>query len=145
MRRMFDRMFGPGMMQVGEDDESMEASLGMDVSETKDKLLVKAAVPGVKPEDIDISVDQGMLTIRGEFREEKKSDEEKPLRQELRYGSFYRALRLPTSVDPEHCEAKMEHGMLELSFPKRPESQPKKIQISAEQKSLPDSERFPNA
>ncbi|HWO94110.1 MAG TPA: Hsp20/alpha crystallin family protein [Dehalococcoidia bacterium] len=132
LRQQMDRLFedGFGRLMPRGFDESF--GIAMDVVETPDRYTVKAAVPGVKPEDVDISVEDGVLTIKGEHREEHRDEKENYLRRELRYGAFERSLRLPPSVDADRAEAHFANGMLTLSLPKRAEAQPKKIRVSAQ-------------
>jgi HSP20 family protein len=84
----------------------------------------------VDPKDVEISVDEDVLTIRGEFSKQEESSEENYLRREIRYGSFQRQLRLPPTVEPERAEATFEHGMLKLSIPKKPEARARSIKIT---------------
>jgi HSP20 family protein len=132
MRTAFDRLFDeriprmPG--QAG--DDLGAATLGIDVYETPEELVVKAAVPGVAPEEVEISVDEDVLTVKGEHRQESESKDENYLRRELRYGSFQRSLRLPPTVDPEKAAASFENGLLKLTFPKKPEARPRSIKIT---------------
>jgi len=130
MDRLFEQSFGrlPSFRGAGEDLGI--ATLGLDVIETSHSFLVKAAVPGVDPKDVDISVDDNVLTIRGEFNQEEESSEESYYRRELRYGSFQRSLRLPPTVDAENAEAQFENRMLKLTLPKKPEARARSIKIT---------------
>ena len=103
----------------------------VDVVETKDEVVVKAAVPGIKPEDIDISVTGELLTIKGEFKSETKSDGASIIRQERRFGTFERALSLPTQVVADKAKAEFENGVLTLTLPKAEEVKPKTIKVKA--------------
>ncbi len=105
-------------------------SLALDVYETDDNIVVTAAVPGVNPDDIEISITGDMLTIKGETRSEEKVEEGAYIRQERRYGSFQRSLTLPTEVQVDEAAATFEHGELKLTLPKREEVKPKSIKIS---------------
>ena len=129
MDRLFDQRFGrfPGARAASE--ELGPASLGIDVYETTTEYVVKAAVPGIAPEELDISVEDEVLTIRGEFRQETEVSEDTYLRKELRTGAFQRALRLPPTVDAENASAAFEHGVLKLTLPKKPEAQARSIKI----------------
>lgn len=134
MRNMMDRLFEssvgrlPALRTSGEDLGS--SNLGLDVYETKDCYVVKAAVPGVDPKNVDISVEDDVLTIKGQFEHKDEAQEESYLRRELRYGSFQRSLRLPPTVDAEKAEAEFEHGVLKLSLPKKPEARARSIKIT---------------
>jgi len=133
MRSMMDRLFEGSFGRFPAFRPSEElggAGLGLDVFETNDALVVKAAIPGVNPQDLDIAVEEDVLTIKGEFKQEETSDENQYHRRELRYGSFERSLRLPPTVDPEKAEATFEHGMLKLEIPKKPEAKARSIKIT---------------
>lgn len=105
-----------------------------DVKETKEAFLFKADVPGLKEEDLDISITGNRLTVTGKREEEKKEEDEKYYSYERSYGSFSRTFTLPEGVDLEHIRAEMKEGVLTLNVPKLPEVQPKRISISGEQK-----------
>jgi HSP20 family protein len=130
MDRLFDQSFGrfPALRATNEDLGT--ASLGIDVYETNDEYVVKAAVPGIDPKDVDIQVEDDVLTIKGQFEQKDEVTEENYLRRELRYGSFQRALRLPPTVDAEKAAATFEHGVLKLSLPKKAEAKAKTIKIT---------------
>lgn len=101
----------------------------MDVYETDDDVVVKTALPGVKAEDIDITVTGDTLTIKGQFKEEEDVKEENYIRRERRQGSFMRSIALPTFVDADNAEANFEDGILKLTLPKKPEAKAKSIQV----------------
>lgn len=130
MDRLFDQSFGRFPSIRGGEDLG-PSSLGLDVVENGDSFVVKAAVPGVDPKDVDISVEDDILTIKGEFEKKEETKEDNYLRRELRYGSFHRTLRLPPTVDAGRAEAHFEHGMLKLTLPKKPEAQSRSIKITA--------------
>lgn len=97
----------------------------LDVKETPEGLLLTAELPGVKEEDIELSLDGEVLTLRGEKREEKTSEERGVHLQERVYGSFQRSLRLPYAPDPGRVSASFDKGVLRVTLP-RPENQPRK-------------------
>ena len=102
----------------------------IDVSETENEYLIKAEIPGVKKEDVNVSVQDGVLTINAESRyenEEKKDG--RLIRQERRYGKYVRSMRLGKDVDPDRVKAEYKDGVLELKLPKLEEVKPKKIAI----------------
>jgi len=101
----------------------------VDMYETDEAVVVKATVPGVKPEDIDISVTGDVVTIRGEVKEETEVKKENYIRRERRHGSFCRQLPLPTAVDVDKAEAVFENGVLNLTLPKAEEVRPKSIKV----------------
>jgi HSP20 family protein len=106
----------------------------IDVFEKEDKFVVKAELPGMKEEDIDISVVGDTLTIKGERKAETEVKEEDYYCCERSYGSFSRSLAVPPNVDAKKIEASFEDGILEISLPKAPEVKPKKVTIAAKKK-----------
>ncbi len=134
MRNLMDRVFETGFPRLvpfrngGED--LGPANLNLDVIETGDSFVIKAAIPGVDPKDVEITVEDDILTIKGEFEHKEEANEENYLRREIRYGAFQRQLRLPPTVDADHAQATFEHGMLRLSLPKKPEARARSIKIT---------------
>ena len=110
-------------------DRSFEPVL--DVTEDENAVSVRAEVPGMDPKDIHIEVDEGVLTLRGEKKEEK--DEQKDGRHwtERRYGSFARAISLPAYVDAGKVEAKYKDGVLSITLPKTEQAKPKQVEVKA--------------
>lgn len=103
----------------------------VDFEETQDKIYVRAELPGMKPEDIDIQFENGILTLRGERRFENESNERNFHRIERSYGSFVRSFTLPSTIDPDdQVSARYENGVLELEMQKREEAKPRRITIS---------------
>lgn len=133
MRNAMDRIFEQSVGRLptfrGGEDLGMSA-LGMDVFETNDSYVVKAAIPGVDPKDVDISIDDDVLTISGEFEQKDESKEENYIRREMHYGSFRRSLRLPPTVDADKANAEFEHGIMKLTLPKRPEARARSLKIT---------------
>jgi HSP20 family protein len=105
----------------------------VDIKEESDKFVLEADIPGVKPEDIDVSMEDGVLTIRGEKKTEAKTEKEGYKRVERTYGSFYRRFSLPDTANPDAISAKSKHGVLEIVIPKREAVKPKKINVAAEE------------
>jgi len=129
MDRLFDESFvrprGEGAMLAGR-----ERTLAVDVYETEDDLVVEASLPGIKPEEVDISVVGNTLTIKGEREEHREKEEEgKYYFREQRYGAFQRSIGLPVEVNADKAEATFENGVLKLSLPKAEEAKPKHIQV----------------
>jgi HSP20 family protein len=105
----------------------------VDIKEEADKFVLQADIPGVKPEDIDVSMEEGVLTIKGEKKTEAKIEEKNYKRIERTYGSFYRRFSLPDTANPDAISARSKHGVLEITIPKREAVQPKKINVSADE------------
>ncbi len=100
-----------------------------DVKETKDAYLFKADLPGVKQDDVEISLTGNRLTISGKREAEKRDEGERYFAFEREYGAFSRSFTLPDGVDTEHVSAEMKDGVLAVMLPKKPEVQPKKIAL----------------
>lgn len=111
--------------------EGVMGTLPLDVVETENDVIVKASVPGLKPEDIDITVVGDTLTIKGETKSEKKEEKNSYLLQERRFGSFQRAITLPVTVQSDKAQADFENGVLTLTLPKAEEVKPKQIKVNA--------------
>jgi len=106
----------------------------IDVFEKEDRFVVKAELPGMKEEDIDVSVVGDTLTIKGERKAETEVKEKDYYCCERSYGSFFRSMTLPSTVDAKKVEASFEDGVLEVNLPKTAEVKPKKIAVSAKKK-----------
>jgi HSP20 family protein len=104
-------------------------TLAVDVYETDDDVVVKSAIPGIKPEDIDISLTGDTLTIKGETKFEEEVKEESYIQREIRYGSFSRTVTVPVPVVADKADAEFEDGVLTLTLPKAEEIKPKSIKI----------------
>ena len=100
---------------------------------------MKAALPGVSPEKVDISVANDVLTIKAEHREEVEDKRREYYRREIRYGAFNRSLSLPVSVEADRAEARFENGVLHLRLPKAEALRPKQIKIAANGGSIEQS------
>ena len=101
----------------------------VDIKEGKDAYEVVADVPGVNPKDIDVSLEDGVLTVKGERKSENKDEKEGYTRTERVYGSFYRRFTLPDTADADNISAKTEHGVLRLHIPKKEKALPKRITV----------------
>ena len=102
----------------------------VDIYEDEQKVVLKLEVPGIAEKDLDVSVENNVLTVKGERKFAAEEKEENFHRIERRYGSFYRAFTLPTTVDTEGIDAKYDAGILKLELKKKPEAQPKQIKVS---------------
>ena len=103
----------------------------LDVYETAEHVVVKAAIPGVKPNDVEITVKGNYLAISGEAKEETETKEKNYLRRETRIGTFSRMVELPNDLQTDKADAKFENGILTITFPKAEQVKPKKIQVKA--------------
>jgi HSP20 family protein len=103
----------------------------LDVYETPDSVVVKAAVPGVKPEDVEITVKGNYLALSGETKEETETKDKNYLRRESRVGTFSRVIELPNGVHTDKAEATSENGILTITFPKAEQVRPKTIKVHA--------------
>jgi HSP20 family protein len=102
----------------------------VDIYEDAKKVVLKLEVPGMEEKDLDVRVENNTLTVRGERKFEKDEKEENFHRIERRYGSFYRAFTLPTTVDTDSVKASYDAGVLKLELSKKPEAQPKQIKVN---------------
>jgi HSP20 family protein len=128
MDRLWDDYFGSGRRAFK--TESWVPSV--DVSETDDKILVKAEIPGMDSKDIDISLSGDILIIKGEKKSEREETKENYHLVERSYGTFARSLRLPVGVEADKIEASYKQGVLTVTCPKKEEVKPKPIEIKAE-------------
>jgi HSP20 family protein len=103
----------------------------VDIYEDEKKVVIKLEVPGIEEKDLQVSVENNTLTVRGERKFESEEKEENFHRIERRYGSFYRSFTLPTTVDAENVEAKYTAGILRLELNKKAEAQPRQIKVIA--------------
>jgi HSP20 family protein len=103
----------------------------LDVHQTPDEIVVTAALPGLKAEDVDITITGQTLSIRGEFKEETGVSRDQYIYRERRFGTFHRQLQLPVRVQGDAATATFEDGMLRLSIPKSEEVKPRQIQVKA--------------
>ncbi|MGA9525254.1 MAG: Hsp20/alpha crystallin family protein [Myxococcaceae bacterium] len=101
----------------------------LEVKERKDAIVLRADLPGVREDDVDVSLTGNRLTISGKREEEKKEEGERYYTYERSYGTFSRSFTLPEGIDSEHIEANLKDGVLDVTIPKRPEVQPKKISL----------------
>jgi len=128
MDRLFDDdVFRPFRWTSGSFDGP---GLPLDVTTTPDELVVEASLPGIKPEDVEITVENGTLTITGKTADEERSEEGSYLVQEIRRGQFSRSVTLPNGLEPDKATATFEDGMLTLRIPKAEQVKPRQIRIS---------------
>ena len=127
LRREIDRLFDDTFTRDGSN-----WSPAVDVRENDNEISLDLELPGIKPEDVEITAENGILTVRGEKKSEKKEGEENRYHViERSYGSFLRTFQLPQGIDEDQINAHFENGILAIHIPKAALPQPKKIQIAA--------------
>jgi HSP20 family protein len=130
MNKLFDDFLGRPLMRTEWSEGVWNPSV--DISETKDNVLIKAEMPGLNKEDVKISMQDNMLTLTGEKKQEKEEKETNYHRVERSYGAFSRSFSLPTSVKSDKIRATYKDGILSITLPKTEEVKPKEIPISIE-------------
>ncbi|MBK7897509.1 MAG: Hsp20/alpha crystallin family protein [Anaerolineaceae bacterium] len=132
MRNEIDRLFEDAFnAPVGKWERNAVWGFPLDVSENDDTFTVKAAVPGMNPDDLEITISDNVLTIKGETQEEAVRDDEKVHLRERRFGSFMRSISLPTPVESNDVQASIDNGVLTLQIPKAEAVKPKRIAVKA--------------
>ena len=133
LREAMDRLFEDSFVRPRGRLATMDGmdTLALDVFESDDDVTVRASIPGVKPENIDISVTGETLTVKGETSEEKEEKTGNYHLRERRYGAFQRSITLPTMVNADKAQAEFKHGVLTLTLPKVEAVKPKSIKIKA--------------
>ena len=129
-----DQLFTPQRRRLGEDNANVATSdwvPAVDIKEEADRFVIHADIPGVDPKDIDVHMENGILTIKGERQSETKEEREGYKRVERVRGSFYRRFSLPDTANAEAISAKSQHGVLELVIPKQQKVQPRRIQVES--------------
>ena len=130
LREAMDRLFEESFVRPWSLWPSLwEGTVPVDMYETEDSVVVTAAVPGVKPEDIDITVTGDTLTIKGEVKAEKELEKANYICRERRYGTFSRSVSLPAGLETDKAEATFENGILRLTIPKAEHAKPKTIKV----------------
>lgn len=130
---LFDRLLGTRRGGFGRLFDEMPATRGfqpsVDVAENDDAYLITAELPGAKPEDVTVELHEGVLTIRGEKRNERSGEKEQTRWVERSYGSFSRSFTLPSNAHGDKVDAQFENGVLTITVPKREEAKPRTIAI----------------
>jgi HSP20 family protein len=136
LRRTMDRLFDDAL--TGSQSEYLPGAwnLALDVIENDDEYQVKASVPGIKPEDLDITYNNNTLMIKGEMKEEREVEETRYHLRERRFGSFSRSLTLPSNVNAEGIRADYDSGVITLHLPKAEEAKPKRITVHGSEKMI---------
>jgi HSP20 family protein len=135
LKQAFDRFFeSPFFAQEGDDSAVVTAQWQplVDVKEEAERFVIYADLPGIDPQDIEVSMDKGILSIRGERKSEANEETERFSRVERRYGSFHRRFALPDSADADNISAHGRHGVLQVVIPKKPETTPRRIQVGGD-------------
>lgn len=134
LERQMSRLFGRTLLP-GKEGFGIEAGFPtVDVVEEKDRVLVKADLPGMKEEDIHVEVEDGELTLRGERKKETETKEGKAHRVERTYGAFLRSFTLPANVDRTRVAASYKNGVLEVTLPKKEGAKPQEIKVEGKRK-----------
>ena len=130
LQREMNRLFEPGLPGDNDEFSSSDWTPAVDVKEEDTQFLIRADLPGVDPKDIELHIEKGMLSIRGERESETRDEHEAYKRVERLHGSFYRRFSLPDNVDTDNIKADSRHGVLEISIPKKDAEQPRKITVN---------------
>jgi HSP20 family protein len=128
LQQVFERFFGEGET----DSSSVVTSQWVprvDIKEEPGRFVIFADLPGVDPASIEVNMDKGVLSIKGERKTEAQAEGERWSRNERAHGVFFRRFALPDSANPDGIEATGKHGVLEISIPKRPEASPRRINV----------------
>jgi len=132
LRYMMDRAFEDSARPVSLRRGFSEIpSVPLDMYQTADDVVVKATIPGINPEDVDITITGDVLTIKGEDKVEEEKMDADYFYRERRFGSFTRTINLPADLQTDKAEASFENGVLTLSIPKAEEIKPKQIKVKA--------------
>ena len=130
LRQAMDRLFDDDFVRPLRAGLHDGPSLPLDVTTSADELLIEAALPGIKPEDVDITIENGTLTVTGKTADERRAEDASYLVQEIRRGTFSRSVTLPNGLEPDKATATFEHGVLTLRIPKAEQVKPRQIRIS---------------
>ena len=125
-----NKLFDGSLQGSGDNSAITSWAPAVDIYETENELVLKADLPGVEEKNIDLRVENNMLTVRGERQFETKVKEDNYLRVERTYGSFSRSFGLPNTVNTEAITAEYKQGVLTVQLPKRPESKPKQVKVN---------------
>ena len=132
MDRLFEDFFGPTAGNGGHQRQVAPTYfLPLDVREIENGYEIKAAVPGFKPEEVDVTFSEGVLRIEARHSEETRQEQGGYLRREVAHGNYQRAIQLPGDVKEEEITATFEDGILTVAVPKKPRPQPKRIEVAA--------------
>jgi HSP20 family protein len=130
LQDQFNRLFNESFRNSGEESALTTWAPAVDIYETPNELVVKADLPDVNEKNIDVRVENNLLTIRGERKFEKSVSEENFLRVERTYGAFSRSFSLPNTLNAEAIGAEYRNGVLTVTLPKREESKPRQVKVT---------------
>lgn len=125
-----DRLFQESFIRPTTRFLAKESAMPFDIHETGNEVVVTASLPGIKPEDVEITITGDLLTIKGEVKADQTVKQEDYILQERRYGTFCRSVTIVMPVVADKAEAKFEHGVLTLTLPKAEEVKPKQIKVT---------------
>jgi HSP20 family protein len=131
--KQLNRIFGrfPARAETGSEVLTMaDWAPTVDITETDSAYMIKGEIPGVNKEDVKVTIEDGMITMRGERKQEKEEKDKKYHRIERSYGSFLRSFRVPDDVDENAVKAEFKDGMINVTLPKSDKSKPKSINVS---------------
>lgn len=131
LRERMNRLFEEAYTSRGEEKDMVASTWNpsVDIYEKENELVLKAELPGIDENDIEIKIEDNTITLKGDRKFEKETKEENYHRIERSYGSFYRSFTLPQNIDQENIKAESENGILKITMPKKAELKPKKVKI----------------
>jgi HSP20 family protein len=138
MQEEFNRLFDDSLFRwrrpprQGEEELRVGFSPPVDIYEDKDQVALTAEIPGIDPKDIEIQIENGVLTVRGERKLEREENKEGYLRMERNYGTFLRSFSLPTTVDGDRAKAEFKNGLLRVTLPKKEEAKARSVKVKVE-------------
>jgi HSP20 family protein len=130
VQEQMNRFLGDSFLRRANDSSLTTWAPEVDIHETEDALVLEVDLPGMEEKDLDIRVENNMLTVRGDRKFEKKVSEENYLRVERAYGSFSRSFSLPQTIDAESIKADYRNGVLTIRVPKREEAKPRQVKVN---------------
>lgn len=126
MEELFDRLIG----SPNRPSQPAANTLPVDITEHEGNFLIRAAVPGVEPNELDIQIEKNVLTIKGETHHQSTSKDERIYRREMSYGLFSRSIRLPEGLDLDRVDAEFKNGIVTITLPRVPEEKPRAVRVN---------------
>ncbi len=130
LRNVVDRLFDSGLGQMENSTRPLAWGLPLDVVETDEAFIVKASIPGINPDQVEVTFTDNVLTLKGEVKAEQEARETRYHLRERRFGSFARSITLGARIDGDKIQAEYEHGVLTLTLPKAEELKPRRITVN---------------